>query len=59
MHVLPKSTIAFMDGDQQHFLFWIILEILENGMNLMKIQSRWENSQIILGNKLELKITNH
>jgi len=33
-----------MDGDQHHFLCWIILEILENGLNLMKIQSRWENS---------------
>ncbi len=35
----------FVDGDQNHFLFWKILEILENGLNLMKIQSRWENSQ--------------
>jgi hypothetical protein len=29
--------MLLVDGEQHHFLFWIILEILENGLNLMKI----------------------
>jgi hypothetical protein len=27
----------FVDGDKGNFLFWIILEILENGLNSKKI----------------------
>jgi hypothetical protein len=54
-----NRLMLLVDGDQHHFLFWIIMEILENGLNLMKIQSRWENSQSFKGNKLELKITSH
>jgi hypothetical protein len=35
--------MLLVDGDQHRFLLWIILETLENGLNLMKLQSRWEN----------------